>query len=275
MLICHLSDIHLFAKESSSQLIRPDIAEALRWIVADIQAFEPAIDAVVLTGDLTEGGTKDDYALLRELLAPLAAKVLAIPGNHDLRSNFRQAFNDTLPFDDRELVHYEIVHRGIRFLALDTVVEGSAAGGLCPQQLAWIERRLAVSFAGLTMILMHHPPNTSGLTFFDKIGLIEGREEFGRMVALYRGKLNIMCGHIHRPTQAMWNGAFLAVAGSPAFQTDLDLRGIAIEPTVVDIPYAYFVYHIEEGGNFAIHQRHVALPGERGAIGSSTSCREG
>jgi Icc protein len=267
MLICHLSDIHLFAKKSSSQLIRPDIAEALRWIVADIAAFDPAIDVVVLTGDLSESGTREEYELLRELLAPLAAKVLAIPGNHDLRSNFRQAFNDILPFDDREFAHYEVVYRGIRFLALDTVVEGSVAGGLCPQRLAWIERRLAEPFAGLTTILMHHPPNTSGLAFFDNIGLIEGREEFGRIVALYRGKLSIMCGHIHRPTQAMWNGAFLAVAGSPAFQTDLDLRGIAVEPTVVDIPYTYFVYHIEEGGNFAIHPRHVALPDKGVAVG--------
>ena len=86
------------------------------------------------------------------------------------------------------------------------------------------------------------------------------------MVA-YRGKLNIMCGHIHRPTQAMWNGAFLAVAGSPAFQTNLDLRGLEIEPTLVDIPYAYFVYHSEENGNFAIHPRYVTLPDKNAAIG--------
>ncbi len=267
MLICHLSDIHLFAKESDSPLIRPDIAEALRRIVADIEAFTPAIDAVVLTGDLTEGGTKEDYALLRELLAPLSAKVLAIPGNHDLRSNFRQAFSDILPFDDREFVHYEIVHGGIRFLALDTVFEGRVEGGLCPQRLAWIEKKLSQSFAGLTTILMHHPPHTSGLTFFDHIGLIEGREEFGRMVALYGDKLNIMCGHIHRPTQAMWNGAFLAVAGSPAFQTHLDLREVAIEPTVVDIPYAYFIYNSDKGGNFAVHPRYVTLPDKNGVIG--------
>jgi Icc protein len=229
-------------------------------IVADIATFIPAIDVVVLTGDLTDAGTREDYALLREILAPLSAKVLAIPGNHDLRGNFCEAFSDILPIDSHELSHYELVQGGVRFLALDTVVENSVEGGLCPQQLTWIERKLAESFAGLTTILMHHPPNTSGLTFFDNIGLIEGREEFGRLVAGYRGKLNIMCGHIHRPTQAMWNGAFLAVAGSPAFQTSLDLRGLEIEPTAVNIPYAYFVYSIEESGNFTIHPRYVTLP---------------
>ena len=259
MLIGHLSDIHLFARKPDSTLIRPDIAEALRRIVADIAAFVPAIDIVVLTGDLTDCGAREDYALLRELLAPLSAKVLAIPGNHDLRANFRRAFNDILPFEEGEPAQYEVVHGGTRFLALDTVDEGKVAGRLCPQRLAWVEKKLTESFAGPTTILMHHPPNTSGIAFFDNIGLVEGGDEFGRMIARHRGSLNIMCGHIHRPTQALWNGAFLAVAGSPAFQTDLDLKVPAVDPPVVDIPYAYFVYNRNEDGNFSVHPRYVAL----------------
>ena len=270
MLIGHLSDFHLFARKPDSQLIRPDIADVLRRIFADVAGFEPTIDVVVCTGDLTDGGAKEDYALLRELLAPLSARVLAIPGNHDLRSNFRHAFSDILPFDEGEPAQYEIIHGGIRFLALDTVIENSVKGRLCPQRLAWIEKKLAEPFAGQTTILMHHPPNSSGLRFFDNIGLVEGSEAFGRMIAPHRGKLNIMCGHIHRPTQAMWNGAFVAVAGSPAFQTDLDLRVRAVEPTVVDIPYAYFIYNIEESGPFSVHPRYVALPEGRGAARSAS-----
>lgn len=259
MLIGHLSDIHLFAKKPDSTLIRPDIADALRRIVVDIDAFVPAIDIVALTGDLTDRGAKEDYSLLRELLAPLSAKVLAIPGNHDLRANFRQAFNDILPFEESETAQYEVVHGGIRFLALDTVDEGSVSGRLCAQRLRWVEKKLAESFAGPTTILMHHPPNVSGIAFFDNIGLVEGSDELGRMIARHRGSLNIMCGHIHRPTQAMWNGAFVAVAGSPAFQTDLDLQAEVVDPTVVDIPYAYFIYNSSEDGNFSIHPRYVAL----------------
>jgi len=270
VLIGHLSDFHLFAKQPDTQLIRLDIADVLRRIFADVAGFEPAIDVVVCTGDLTDGGAKEDYALLRELLAPLSARVLAIPGNHDLRANFRHAFSDILPFDEGELAQYEIIHGGIRFLALDTVIENSVEGRLCPQRLAWVEKKLAEPFAGQTTILMHHPPNGSGLTFFDNIGLVEGGEAFGRMIAPHRGKLNIMCGHIHRPTQAMWNGAFVAVAGSPAFQTDLDLRVRAVEPTVVDIPYAYFIYNTGESGLFSVHPRYVALPERRGSAQSES-----
>jgi 3',5'-cyclic-AMP phosphodiesterase len=264
VLIGHLSDFHLFARDPESQLIRPDIADVLRRIFADVAAFEPAIDVVALTGDLTDGGTAEDYALLRELLAPLSARVLAIPGNHDLRANFRKAFGDMLPFDEGDAAQYEVIHGGVRFLALDTVIENSVQGRLCPLRLAWLKNKLAEPFAGQTTILMHHPPNDSGLAFFDQIGLGEGREEFGRMIASHRGRLNIMCGHIHRPTQAMWNGAFVAVAGSPAFQTDLDLRLPAVDPTVVDIPYAYFIYNVGEAGLLSVHPRYVTLPARSG-----------
>jgi Icc protein len=273
VLIGHLSDFHLFAKKPDTQLIRPDIADVLRRIFADVAAFEPAIDVVVLTGDLTDGGTAEDYALLRELLAPLSARVLAIPGNHDLRGNFRRAFSDILPFEEGEPAQYEVIHGGVRFLALDTVIENSVKGRLCPLRLAWVEKKLAEPFAGHTTILMHHPPNESGLTFFDHIGLGEGREELGRMIASHRGKLNIMCGHIHRPTQAMWNGAFVAVAGSPAFQTDLDLRLRAVDPTVVDIPYAYFIYNAAGSGLFSVHPRYVTLPERSGSAQSESRPR--
>ena len=264
MLIGHLSDFHLFSKAPDSPLVRADVADVLRRIFADVAAFTPAIDVVALTGDLTDCGSEEDYALLRELLAPLAARILAIPGNHDRSGNFRRAFSDILPFDQSEFTHYEVIHGGTRFLALDTVVENEVEGRLCARRLAWVQGRLAEPFAGQTTILMHHPPNRSGLAFFDGIGLIEGAEELGRMVAAHQGRLNILCGHIHRPMQAIWNGAFVAVAGSPAFQTGLDLRARAVEPSVVDIPYAYFVYRTGEGGSFAVHPRYVDLSDGRG-----------
>ena len=259
MLIAHLSDFHLFAPGTSpSPLIRTDIADALRRVIADVAAFRPAIDVGALTGDLTDCGTGEGYAMLRDVLAPLPARILAIPGNHDHTGNFRRAFADLLPFEEGEFAQYEVVHGGVRFLALDTVIPNRVEGRLCPQRLAWLERKLAEPFAGPTTILMHHPPHTSGLAFFDGIGLIEGADALARLIAPHRGRVNILCGHIHRPTQASWHGAFVAVAGSPAFQTDLNLHPPAVEPPVVDTPYAYFIYRTNGDFGFAVHPRYVA-----------------
>jgi 3',5'-cyclic-AMP phosphodiesterase len=260
MLIAHLSDFHLFLQPPDTPLIRRDIVDVLRRVVADVAAFAPALDVVALTGDLTNCGTEAEYALLRDLLAPIKARILAIPGNHDLTGTFRHAFGDILPFDLDGFAQYEVVHGGTRFLALDTSTENAVDGRLCAKRLAWLEAKLARPFAGQTTILMHHPPNRSGLAYFDHIGLVEGAQALGRTIAPHRGKVNILCGHIHRPTQAMWNGAVVAVAGSPAFQTALELRGPDVEPPLDGIPFAYFVYAVEGNGDFAVHPRYVDLP---------------
>ena len=70
MLIAHLSDFHIFTGKPETSLVRADIIDVVRKIIADVVAFRPKIDAVMLTGDLADGGTDEDYATLRALLAP-------------------------------------------------------------------------------------------------------------------------------------------------------------------------------------------------------------
>lgn len=259
MLIAHLSDFHLFTGTPETSLVRPDIVDVVRKIIADVAAFRPAVDAVVLTGDLADGGTDEDYALLRELLSPLTVPVFAIPGNHDKRETFRRGFQDILPFEEGPFLNYETSFRGIRILALDTVIDHSVKGALCPQRLSWIEQKLAKPFDGPTMIMMHHPPYISGIRFLDNISLVEGAREFGEIIARQQGRVRILCGHIHRPSQAFWNGAFVALAGSPGFKIELDLHPHDDEPALVDEPYAYFIHRLDEAGGFSVHPRYVRL----------------
>ena len=260
MLIAHLSDFHLFTKTPETSLVRPDIIDVVRRIIADVSAFRPAIDAIMLTGDLADGGTDEDYALLKEVLSPLAMPVFAIPGNHDKRGAFRRAFESIFPFEDGPFLQYEASFRGIRILALDTLIENSVKGGLCPQRLDWIEQKLAKPFYGQTMILMHHPPHLSGIRFLDNIALVEGSDRLGSIVSCYPGQVRILCGHIHRPSQALWNGVFTAIAGSPAFKIELDLKPHDDEPALVDEPYAYFIHRLDEAKGFSVHPRYVRIP---------------
>ena len=43
-------------------------------------------DVVVISGDLTSNGFKDEYALAREYLTASTAEMVVIPGNHDSRN---------------------------------------------------------------------------------------------------------------------------------------------------------------------------------------------
>ncbi len=54
-----------------------------------LNAEVPAPAAVVMTGDLVNDARPDEYAALADLLAPLDAPVLPLPGNHDDRALLR------------------------------------------------------------------------------------------------------------------------------------------------------------------------------------------
>lgn len=259
MLIAHISDFHVFADAPETSLVRADAAAAARRVVADIAAHQPGFDAVIFTGDLTDGGSEADYALLKDILASLTMPVYVVPGNHDARAGLRAAFGGALPFGECPYLNYEARLDDLRILALDTLVEGKVHGALDPSQLDWLAGKLAAPLTTPTVIAMHHPPFPSGITQLDAMTLTEGCDRLGALVAAYDAPLYILAGHIHRPFQAVWNGAFCQVGGGPAFQHGLDLRPEAPEPGSVAEPYAYFILRQEAQGTVTIHKRYVSL----------------
>lgn len=259
MLLAHISDFHVFADQRETALVRPDAEAAARRVVADLARFSPNLDGVLFTGDLTDGGSEQDYALLKDALSPLRCPVYLVPGNHDKRANLRRAFGGTLPFAGTGFLNYEVRRDGIRILALDSVVEGSGFGALENQTLDWLEERLIADEQGVTILLLHHPPFPSGITALDNAALVGGKAELARIVRAHRGQLVILAGHIHRPFKAIWNGAYCAVGGSPAFQVALDLAGGIHEPGCVDEPYAYYIYDFRPDGSFSVHLQNVVL----------------
>ena len=82
MLLCQISDPHV-AREGTLAYGRVDTARMLQRCVSKILALPRPPDAVVATGDLTDSGTIEEYALLAEVLAPLPMPLYLVVGNHD------------------------------------------------------------------------------------------------------------------------------------------------------------------------------------------------
>ena len=70
MLLAQMSDLHLCAKPLQGSVYTGGF---FKKAVASVLAFSPRPDAVVLTGDLVERGSVDEYLQLRAALAPLSA----------------------------------------------------------------------------------------------------------------------------------------------------------------------------------------------------------
>ncbi len=168
--LVHITDIHLgHAAAASNGMVLPDRAGALLTAaVAEINAL-PGVDAVIVTGDLTDGGTAAELADVVARLDRLAVPWYAIPGNHDtawspqLDKIDRRAFYRQLGRPDVYGVASEIggwrvqLNSNACLIGLDSNIVGDWAGTVDAAQLAWLDQTLAVETAPLVVVAVHHP----------------------------------------------------------------------------------------------------------------------
>jgi len=92
VIIAQISDLHIKAPGTLAYG-RVDTARALERCVATLNRFTPKPDLVVISGDLADTPTVEEYAYLKRLLAPLNIAFAGIPGNHDQREQLRERGN--------------------------------------------------------------------------------------------------------------------------------------------------------------------------------------
>ena len=220
-LLAQVSDLHVLAGGPSYG--RVDTVGMFRACVDRLLALHQRPDAVVLTGDLTDLARPEDYALLRELLAPLPMPVYMIPGNHDERGALRDAFpGHRYLRQSPEFVQYVIDDYPLRIVALDTVVPREPHGELCEAQLAWLESVLSAAPQKPTVVLMHHPPFATFIGHMDRFALRDP-ERFARVLERHAQVEAVLCGHVHRPITKRFAGTVASIAPSCAHQIELEL----------------------------------------------------
>jgi 3',5'-cyclic-AMP phosphodiesterase len=222
MLLCQISDLHVTAGRALAYGV-VDTAACLERCVQRIASLDPSPDLVIATGDLVDEPDPTSYGQLREILARLPLPVYLMPGNHDERGALRAAFPDHRYLARAgEFLQYAIDEYPVRLLALDSVIAGQPQGVLCAQRLHWLRERLEESDEP-TVIALHHPPFFTGIGHMDRMGLAEP-SELERIVRRFPQVQRIICGHLHRPIQALFGGALASVCPSTAHQVLLDLK---------------------------------------------------
>jgi 3',5'-cyclic AMP phosphodiesterase CpdA len=251
MLIAQVTDTHIKAAGKLAYR-KVDSAEKLRNCFAHLNALAPRPDIVLMTGDLVDMGRPEEYAVLREILTPLAMPVYLIPGNHDDRDALRRAFADHayLPRDG-EFLHYVLEDYPVRLIGLDTTIPGEAGGEMCARRLAWLDVQLRQAPDRPTVLFMHHPPFLTGLANMDWQNCRNG-EALGALVAHHRQVIRILCGHVHRPIHIHWYGVTASIAPSPSHSCVFDLNENASHDFVLEPP-ACEMHYWREGAGLISH----------------------
>jgi len=221
MILCQLTDLHIRAPGSLAYG-RVDTNRFFAAAIDELAALNPAPDAYLLTGDLTDFGRADEYATLARGVARLGRPAYLLPGNHDERAAMRRAFPGfAYLHTPHDFLQYRIDFDGFALVALDTVVPEQSHGVLDAARLAWLADHLDATTP--TIVAMHHPPFITGIGHMDRIGLLEGAPQLEALLAEHRNIERVVCGHLHRSIQARFANTFASTCPSPAHQVALDL----------------------------------------------------
>jgi 3',5'-cyclic AMP phosphodiesterase CpdA len=225
-------------------------AEALAAAVGSVAALDPLPDAVLLSGDLTEHATSEEYRRAAELLEPLPMPIHLLVGNHDDADGLRAHLG--APGRPGEPLQYSEDLGSLRLIACDTTVPGHAAGALGPERLGWLEAELELDRDKPTVLAMHHPPVLIGVGVLDQIGLAEAdRLALGALLANNPQVKRIVSGHVHRGAVGGLGGCPVFVCPSSHLQLALDL-GADSEIALVREPPA-FALHVALGADLISH----------------------
>ncbi|MEW6640584.1 MAG: phosphodiesterase [Pseudomonadota bacterium] len=265
VLIAQISDLHI---KPRGQLAygKVDTAAALSRCVDALNALQPRPDIVVISGDLVDTPLREEYDLLKELLAPLRIPFAGVPGNHDGRELMRAALPDAAFAHTEGPLDQAVALENLDLLLLDSSVPGQPHGMLEPQTLQWLDAQLAAASQRPALVFLHHPPFVTGIWHMDRQNLFNA-DALAAIVARHPRVRMVAAGHVHRATLTLFAGRPATICPAPNHAVDLDLGELRppsfrIEPPAFhlhawfapsgaqDDPFGHVVTHLVPIGDF-------------------------
>jgi 3',5'-cyclic-AMP phosphodiesterase len=193
-LLAQISDPHLGEKAKHGLKSKA----CLRAVVAALGRVPDPIGAVLVTGDVSEHGSKKEYALAKELIGELGVPIYVLPGNHDDRATMRASFG--IPGEGDAVIDYAVDLGPLRLVVIDSMIPGEDRGGFDPGQLERLDGELAAS-PKPAIVAMHHPPLVTTMPDWDNVIMAPAeREALAAVIARHPQVKAIVGGHLHRIT---------------------------------------------------------------------------
>ena len=193
-----LSDLHV-VKEGARASGVLDTRSIMRAAIDRLIAMRPGLDpldALLVSGDISDDGSADSYTFARVELERLDLPIHVVPGNHDAREPFRAAFADLAEMPSEGLFDWAVTIGDTVVIGLDTLVEGQGGGRLRADSLELLRNALNATGSGPVVVMLHHPPLRTGIRFMDAIGL-ENPDALETTLADTDRHVTLIAGHVH------------------------------------------------------------------------------
>jgi 3',5'-cyclic AMP phosphodiesterase CpdA len=219
--IAQITDIHICTGHAGAARNEARLRAAL----AAIQRLKPKPAAILLTGDLTDHGEKQEYESLRDILRDTDMPLYFGMGNHDRREAFRDCF-PAVPVDENGFIQYAVPVGGLRLVMCDTLKEGEEGGSFCEKRARWLQQTLDEAPHAPTILALHHPPIPSFIPWMDGPNDGPWLKRLAETIGGKRQILTLCAGHMHRAYHGVFAGQLVSVSPATSIQLTLDLSPV-------------------------------------------------
>ncbi|QSB05639.1 metallophosphoesterase [Natronoglycomyces albus] len=240
VVIAHLSDPH----------VDTSVERARRFARVMAQLAElNDIDAVVVTGDISDHGAAPEYEQFFTLF-DVPQPSIVVPGNHDLRA----AMSAHMTPDENGRLNSVIDVGGVRIVGLDSLVENAIEGRLDAQTIEFGHAAIAEA-TGPVFLSLHHPPVPVGHHVMDRYGLHEPAAL--AQLAAEPAVVAVLTGHIHTALSSTFAGKPLL--GAPGIVSTMRL-GSRVNPVADDAAMPGLAIHTLRPGCHLTSVFHYLSP---------------
>ncbi len=189
--VLQLTDLHLLA-EPEATMLGINTAHYFHAVLSAALAEHPAIDLILLTGDLAQEPCRASYHYLLDSLKPLAIPCICLPGNHDDYALMRQILAASQVNCNKQvfLGNWQII-------SLNSQIPDSPGGRLADLELAFLARCLRDYPEHHALVAVHHHCLPTQSAWMDTM-MIENGQELLTLADQYPQVKAVVCGHIHQ-----------------------------------------------------------------------------
>ena len=208
--VAQVTDCHLPADpERSYRGVNPRLN--LLALLERIKAKHP--DLLLLTGDLSEDGSRDSYRALQSIFQSVEVPVLVLPGNHDnaglLEETYPGSPVDTICVSE---------HGAWQIVRMNSCVPHAPEGRVSERAVADLEAHLDRNAGHAQLIALHHQPVAVGNPWIDRYPLLNPQPLL-QLIDRHPCVKAVVWGHIHQAYAAVRNGTAMLGGPSSAINT--------------------------------------------------------
>jgi 3',5'-cyclic AMP phosphodiesterase CpdA len=218
--IAFLSDAHVNLRTNE-----PGVAYNRRFDRAIAEVNASKVDLVLIAGDLTDGGTREQMELFKRKLRQFEAPVLFVAGNHDVGIVGNDTVKTSITPEKVKLYEgtlgpnwFAREKAGVRVVGINSCLFGSGFKAEA-DQWRFLEKELAKPRAKPTVLLEHYPLFLSSADE-PRVSTWNVQPELRhKLLALVEraGVRAVLSGHLHYPITNWLNGTLFLGNATTAF----------------------------------------------------------